>query len=177
MHQFHDLICIFERCFYYSENTRLIAGAQEPLYLPAVSKNDSHKIYFRLDYFSSALHECAHWCIAGTERRQQEDYGYWYAPDGRNAMEQKKFYAVEIKPQALECLFSSAAQYPFCISHDNLSDVSGDEARHFEKKVYAQARSYLAEGMPSRAHIFYKALQSHYFKYGEVMMDGSDGSS
>ena len=162
MHCVQDLVVIFEQCFFYTYNTRLIPGADEPLYLPAASELDYNKIYSSHDYFSSALHECAHWCIAGQIRRQQQDYGYWYAPDGRNTAQQKKFYNVEVKPQALEYLFSCAAHYPFRVSTDNLqSDPSGDE-KNFEMQVYRQAKAYLHTGMPQRALIFYQALQNFY---------------
>jgi elongation factor P hydroxylase len=100
-----DLITIFNHLFDAPENTVLIGGAQEPLYIPG---NDKNRIYFRFDYFASALHEVAHWCLAGKKRRQSEDYGYWYKPDGRDAAWQVRFEEVEVKPQALECIFSAA---------------------------------------------------------------------
>ncbi len=43
----------------------------------------------RTDFFASALHEISHWCVAGKARREQVDFGYWYCPDGRDAMTQK----------------------------------------------------------------------------------------
>ena len=46
-----------------------------------------------------------HWCLAGTRRRQRVDYGYWYAPEGRDEAQQAAFFAVEAAPQALESLF------------------------------------------------------------------------
>ncbi len=50
--------------------------------------------------FASALHEISHWCIAGKARRELVDFGYWYCPDGRDAMTQSQFEDVEVKPQA-----------------------------------------------------------------------------
>ncbi len=45
--------------------TRLCGGAEEPLYRPAGAEGGHHSIIFTRDYLSSALHEIAHWCIAG----------------------------------------------------------------------------------------------------------------
>ena len=53
-------------------NVQVIGGALEPLYRPATSIAPA-TLYFREDYPASALHEIAHWCIAGTQRRSQED--------------------------------------------------------------------------------------------------------
>ena len=93
---------VFMRCFGSSLCTRLQGGAAEPLYQPATLEGDYHVLYYRADYFASALHEVAHWCIAGEIRRQQTDFGYWYAPDGRSPAQQRAFERVECRPQALE---------------------------------------------------------------------------
>ena len=79
------LIELFDREFLATENTRLEGGGEEPVYLPADARCANHRIVFRHDYAASALHEVAHWCIAGSARRKLHDYGYWYAPDGRVA--------------------------------------------------------------------------------------------
>jgi elongation factor P hydroxylase len=110
---------LFERCFLEDYHTRLIGGALEPLYRPGRG-TALHQVYYRQDYFASALHEVAHWCIAGQRRRQQEDFGYWYAPDGRDQKTQRSFEQVEVKPQALEWHFSRACGYRFRLSVDNL---------------------------------------------------------
>ena len=47
---------------------RLVGGFDEPLYLPATDSRAA-EIRFRSDYPSSALHEVAHWCLAGARRR------------------------------------------------------------------------------------------------------------
>ena len=78
----------FADCFADKLHTRLQGGADEPLYQPALQQGHSHVLHYRADYFASALHEVAHWCIAGTARRRQVDFGYWYAPDGRSGNEQ-----------------------------------------------------------------------------------------
>lgn len=150
----NDLITIFNNLFEASENTILIGGADEPLYIPGADKNS---IFFRLDYFASALHEVAHWCLAGKKRRQLDDYGYWYKPDGRDDTWQARFEAVEIKPQAVECIFSAAAGVPFQISVDNLANPGASSAR-FQQNVEAQVALYLEKGLPKRAALFHQAL-------------------
>ena len=60
---------VFNDCFAHSCNTRLCGGADEPLYQPAATPAGFHALYYRGDYFASALHEVAHWCIAGAQRR------------------------------------------------------------------------------------------------------------
>ena len=72
-------ICdVFRACFLASHNTWLKGGADEPVYLPAKNQDGLNYIYFRQDFAASALHEVSHWCIAGSIRRRQEDFGYWY---------------------------------------------------------------------------------------------------
>src|SRR5690606_24572189 len=98
----------FNLLFREQERTILCSGAEEPLYQPADNDHDCHIIYSTHDYFSSALHEISHWCIAGKQRRSLLDYGYWYEPDGLTAEQQFLFEQVEVKPQALEWLFTLA---------------------------------------------------------------------
>ncbi len=59
-------------------------------------------LFLLMVFYASALHEIAHWCIAGENRCQQVDYGYWYEPNGRSEERQFEFEKVEVKPQALE---------------------------------------------------------------------------
>lgn len=59
------------------------------------------------------MHELAHWCIAGPERRLLADYGYWYEPDGRTEQIQAEFEKVEVKPQAVEWILSASCGFPF----------------------------------------------------------------
>ena len=82
--------------------TVLCGGAAEPFYQPATVEDPVHRIHYREDFVSSSLHELAHWLVAGPERRLLPDWGYWYAPDGRDAEQQHRFEQVEVKPQALE---------------------------------------------------------------------------
>ena len=148
---------IFNSLFVSSYNTKLEGGANEPLYMPADINFKFNRLIFRCDYASSALHEVAHWCLAGEERRKLIDYGYWYHSDGRSRAQQKMFETVEIKPQALEWIFSIAAQHSFHASADNLlGDV--DIGDCFFQSVVKQAHVWCREPMPLRARLFVQAL-------------------
>ena len=151
-----QLVEAFSACFLSSFNTRLVGGATEPLYLPALSEIPA-TVYFRLDYLSSALHESSHWCIAGCERRRMEDYGYWYESDSRDLPAQREFERVEVKPQAVECVLHWSVGLPFRVSVDNLS-LPDYDAGHFEQAVMAQVREYIVYGLPKRAELFSKYL-------------------
>lgn len=152
-----SLIQLFNSLFKTVENTVLVAGGEEPIYLPQDAEYSFHRIIFRKDYFASALHELAHWCIAGQRRRQMVDYGYWYQPDGRNEAEQRLFEEVEVKPQALEWILSQAAGLRFRISTDNLKGQCGDLTR-FKRKVVIQSHYYLEQGLPQRASLLAQSL-------------------
>lgn len=160
-HHCQDLIELFNGLFSQTEQTLLIGGGEEPIYLPKEASFSSHRIVFKKDYYASALHEVAHWCIAGKQRRLLVDYGYWYHPDGRNAEQQQLFQRVEAKTQALEWIFSTAAHFKFHLSRDNLSgDPSQEDG--FAQHVYQQAQSYLKQGMPDRAEQFKRKLLGFY---------------
>jgi len=163
---------VFTRCFGESLCTRLRGGAAEPVYQPAANQDEFHLLHYRADYFASALHEVAHWCIAGEIRRQQTDFGYWYAPDGRSPAQQRAFERVECKPQALEWFFSKACAYPFRLSVDNLQGrvdesppVSG-----FAQRVYAQALQLQCAGLPERAGVFFQGLCREF----DTLVDPAD---
>ena len=96
------------------------------------------------------MHEISHWLIAGQQRRQLVDYGYWYVPDGRSAKQQKQFEQVEIKPQALEWILSEACGYRFVLSVDNLNGEPGDISS-FKQAIVEQVQVYCREGLPARA--------------------------
>jgi elongation factor P hydroxylase len=164
-HDCNNLVVLFEKIFLLSHGTRLLGGGEEPEYIPAAGLNSEHTIIFTRNYFASALHEIAHWCIAGEQRRQLPDYGYWYAPDGRTAEQQKKFEQVEAKPQALEWFFSRACGSVFRLSVDNLNgDVGVTES--FKESVLREAKGYCLKGNSasdeSRAVMFAKALVNDY---------------
>lgn len=158
---YSTLIELFHQCFYQDYRTVLVAGDDEPLYRPAAAANDDHQIIFAHGFFASALHEIAHWCIAGERRRQLEDYGYWYEPDGRSAAQQAQFEQVERKPQALEWLFARCAGSPFQVSVDNLGGIEVDREA-FTQAVHEQLCRYLAQGLPPRAERFARALADYY---------------
>ena len=121
-------------------------------------------MHYREDYFASALHEVAHWCIAGEARRQQLDFGYWYAPEGRSIEQQKAFEAAEIKPQALEWYFSKACAFQFQVSVDNLElgKAGLEQTYEFKQALRKQALLWSETGLPSRAADFYLALCSEF---------------
>ncbi|RMA78712.1 elongation factor P hydroxylase [Umboniibacter marinipuniceus] len=149
-------ICeVFAAVFGADYQTELRGGADEPIYLP-VSEGTPARIVYRLDYERSALHEVAHWCIAGEQRRRQEDYGYWYAPDGRSSEQQAQFVAVEAKPQAVEWYLSLAAGLNFAVSVDNLDQPTDPTA--LKEAVFAQFVRYAEAGFPPRAQRFAEAL-------------------
>lgn len=121
--------------------TRLVGGGAEPEYIPASNSAVCHQIIFTHDYFASALHELAHWCVAGEQRRLQHDYGYWYEPDGRTPEQQQAFEQVEVRPQALEWMFSEACGVRFRVSADNL-DANLGASHEFTQAIVAQVHRY-----------------------------------
>lgn len=161
MYHYEDLITIFHACFGADYNTRLVKGGNEPIYLPADEQRDYHAIFFAHGFFSSALHECSHWLIAGEERRKQVDFGYWYAPDGRTAEQQVLFQQVEVKPQAIEWILSKAAGHKFRVSIDNLDGEQSDTAA-FKHAVYEQVKHYCQNGLSERAKRFRNAISTFY---------------
>ncbi len=161
-HNANDLITIFNDLFKETENTILIGNHEEPLYIPSDDKHPHHRVIFTRDYFASALHEIAHWCLAGEKRRLLLDYGYWYFPEGRTREQQIQFERAEIKPQALECIFAMAAKSRFMVSQDNFSEQSKNNEFSFADKVAEQVAIYLSEKLPDRAHQFRQALLAFY---------------
>lgn len=161
MHRYQDLITIFNDCYEARYNTKLVKGDDEPIYLPANEDCPYNALYFAHGFFSSALHECSHWLIAGKERRKQVDFGYWYIPDGRTDEQQKIFQCVEVKPQAMEWILSVAAGHRFVVSIDNLNGAATDTAA-FKQAVYQQVLSYCTEGLSERARLFRNALCRFY---------------
>ena len=153
-----QLIDLFNSLFAQTYNTRLVCALSdgrmgaldEPVYEPADTQRSYHQVVFAHGYFASALHEIAHWCVAGAERRLLPDFGYWYRPDGRTQSQQAEFEQAEVKPQALEWLFSMACGRTFIASADNLAGEASDDLA-FRLAVSAQARAYVAQGLPTRA--------------------------
>jgi hypothetical protein len=143
-----------------SYNTRLVGGFDEPFYQASVNGQPA-EIRYTHDYARSALHELAHWCVAGDRRRRLDDYGYWYAPDGRDTQQQQLFFRVEVRPQALEKHFCSALGLAFDISVDNLDnpDISGLET--FRQAVDEQYLQLSRNGLPFRAATIAARLAQH----------------
>lgn len=162
IHDCQDLIMLFNGLFEQTENTVLMGHGDEPLYLPSDEKFPFNRIIFTRDYFASALHEIAHWCIASKKRRMLVDYGYWYYPEGRNVEQQKSFEKAEIKPQALEWIFSIAARSPFIPSRDNLTEENNPDSKSFENRIADQVQHYLSHGLPERALQFQEKLLEFY---------------
>lgn len=127
-------------------NVILQRGEHEPEYFPAainaLGQLQPARIVFAHGYFASALHEISHWCVAGAQRRLLPDLGYWYAPDGRDAGQQAQFEQVEVKPQALEWLFSQASLRKFRVSLDNLNGEASSGAQ-FKDNVYQRVQALL----------------------------------
>ncbi|SDB90967.1 elongation factor P hydroxylase [Acinetobacter boissieri] len=168
-----DWLILHFNTWFSHHNVKLIKGNDEPEYFPA-SITTPARIEFAHGFFSSALHEISHWTIAGPKRRALPDLGYWYAPDGRSAEQQKQFEHVEIKPQAIEWLFTTAFGRKFNVSLDNLTGESGD-SHSFKDHVFTQVQHYFSgqAKLPKDAllFIFYicttvrhgKMLSSHEF--------------
>lgn len=155
---------LFNVCFAAAYRTCLSGGAQEPLYQPAQSPTELHRLYYRQDFFASALHEISHWCIAGSERRKHLDFGYWYAPDGRTAKQQAAFEQVEAAPQALEYFFARACGFVFRVSIDNLEagPVSPEGSAPFREAIYHHCGELQRLGLAPRAKRFYGELSRHF---------------
>lgn len=152
------VIAAFNACFMHTEHTVLVGGADEPFYQPATVDAPA-QVQFRADYVRSALHEVAHWCVAGQARRRLPDYGYWYTPDDRNEQQQTAFFAVEARPQALESIFCEALGIGFRPSVDNLSlDIDPSVLQRFEQRLQIARADYASRGLPSRAARFTTAL-------------------
>jgi len=153
----HQLMRLFNQAFAESDRTELIGGAAEPYYEPG----SLNRIYFRADYVRSALHEVAHWCVAGRRRRQLPDYGYWYRPDGRDAKQQQAFFAVEARPQAVERYFCEAIGIAFSPSVDNVgAQIEPQQLRHFEARIQEWCDQFALTGLPLRAARFVTVLRS-----------------
>lgn len=160
-HHISDLTQIFDGLFSEAYNTRLIKGEHEPIYLPENADTPYNQVVFAHGFYASALHEIAHWLVAGERRRELEDYGYWYCPDGRSAEQQYEFEKVEIKPQAIEWALSAAAGFDFNVSVDNLN---GEQTCRFsfQKRVQAQVFELLEKGFNIRTEQLLKALSDFY---------------
>ncbi|WP_113907450.1 elongation factor P hydroxylase [Aliidiomarina celeris] len=157
-----ELAALFNAAFLQSHNTRLVASNGEPIYRPASSHRAHCEISYAHGFYRSALHEIAHWCVAGKVRRYLLDYGYWYKPDGRNAEQQAAFEAVEVKPQAYEWLLSLSCGHSFEVSLDNLQGCYEPDRLQFTECVIEKAQALFALGLNARLAKFCGVLQQHY---------------
>ena len=153
IHQYQDLVTIFNDTFLASFNTQLVLGGDEPIYLPADEQYPHHRIIFARGFYASALHEISHWCVAGPERRLLEDFGYWYEPDGRTAERQAEFEKVEIRPQAYEWILAKSANFPFTVSCDNLHGDFEPDRLGFMRNVHQEVRGPLLRVSPPRSRM------------------------
>ena len=159
---------LFNDCFFSAEATVLVGGASEPCFEPGAPA----QIHFREDFVRSALHEVAHWCVAGVRRRRLPDYGYWYAPDGRTAIQQAAFFSVEARPQAIESIFCAACGVDFSPSVDNVEGgVSSDMLKAFSARMGLWRSRFLDHGLPARAARFCHCL-NQAFVFTEDRRDG-----
>ena len=154
------IVSLFNAEFTITEHTELRGGAVEPVYTPSQKAGEYSIIYFREDYIASALHEVAHWCLAGAKRRRLEDYGYWYVPE-RSSEQQRLFEQAEVKPQALEWLFSVACGHAFHVSRDHFGVQ--ESTADFPRAVALQAQQWCSgEPLPSMGAQFIRALSTYY---------------
>lgn len=143
-----------------NKNTELVRGSHEPEYF-APTEHEPAKIVFAHGFFASCLHEISHWCVAGNKRRQLNDFGYWYASDGRSEQQQQQFEQVEIIPQAIECLLSLSCGKRFLASQDNLFADFDTSNSTFANDVAKQAIRFFTTGekLPSDAKFLITQLQ------------------
>ena len=138
-------------------HTELVGGASEPFYQPPAGAHPA-QLYFREDFPASALHEVAHWCIAGKARRKQQDFGYHYIAGPRDAKQQATFFELELRTQSLERAFAHALGLEFQPSADNLqADIDGFAAA-IEAHTCA-LEAWLASPAGTRARHFIQALE------------------
>ena len=142
----------FNRWMGRAYRVRLLGGAEEPVYLPPAPPAHERPAIIRYtrDYPASALHELAHWCIAGPERRARLDYGYWYQPPPRDAAARAAFVRAEIRVQALESRLAAICGLPFRVSLDDMSSPVA-LADTFSRQVSGAAAAMVESRLPPRA--------------------------
>ena len=55
LHAYQDLIVLFNTAFTETENTVLVKGNSEPIYIPAKKDSEHHQVVFAHGYFASAM--------------------------------------------------------------------------------------------------------------------------
>lgn len=151
---------IFADCFLAEYSTQLTGGAAEPEYVPSCTADGISQLFYRENYAASALHETAHWCIAGPARRSQTDFGYSYLPPPRTVRQQAEFFAAELKVQTLELIFSDAAGLAFVPSADHLHVDLNDFRQQLEAHQEIVA-AWMMTSNDARARRFALGLSRH----------------
>jgi elongation factor P hydroxylase len=159
---------VFNATFAARFATVMLGGAEEPLYLPGTNGVPA-RILYRSDFAASALHEAAHWCIAGPLRRRHVDYGYGYVPPPRPAAARRAFFDAERDVQALECAFAESAGLPFRISADDFA-ATAHERDVFAAAVARRCAEQRSGALPARAMLFSAALvqRAHETRNGGI---------
>lgn len=148
------LASLFDATFSARYAVRMRGGATEPVYLPALAQQPAQLVYTH-DYPASVLHEAAHWCLAGTERRRCVDFDFVYVPTGaRSAQDQAAFEAAEVRTQAIEWRLALAAGVAFRLSVDSI----GRDRRPFQALVVQEVQRRMREGWPPRVQRFAAVL-------------------
>ncbi|MEM7100323.1 MAG: elongation factor P hydroxylase [Pseudomonadota bacterium] len=150
-------------------SVRMIGGASEPVYLPATEHGQA-QLFYRDNFAASALHEAAHWCIAGQARRTQEDFGYHYLPPPRSASDQLLFFRSELRTQALESLFADQAGVKFVPSADNLESEISEFAKQIDQHR-VETLAWMNCRADTRAKRFYFALGARRIALGDRPSD------
>jgi elongation factor P hydroxylase len=158
----------FNNLFLVSENTCLKGGFEEPFYKSA-DKVSNAEIRFTRNYESSALHEIAHWCVAGKDRRNRDDYGYWYVPDGRNDKQQEEFFRVEVFPQAYELCLSLSCKLDFTFSLDNLNGSMLLDS-DFKENIFTKVEEILSIKPNSRLGMLMETYYLCFWKQRDAVM-------
>jgi elongation factor P hydroxylase len=157
------IAAVFNRQFANSHRTVMVGGSVEPLYLP-MHGIEPALIAFTRDYPASALHEAAHWCLAGPSRLQRRDYGYWYVPGPREPEQRHAFFVAELDVQALEAEFARVAGVKFVVSADDF-EASAHELEAFAQRVYLRSATYRRH-LPGRAARMRAALAAEFGSCG-----------
>ena len=149
----------FEETFGTAFQVRLLGGFSEPFYRPP-THTAVGELRYRDDHAASALHEVAHWCIAGAARRCLPDFGYGYVAAPRSEEEQRRFLAFEVAPQALEWCLADHAGVTFHFSFDDVEDRFVDLRPAFCAAVRCRRQQLLQHGPGLRASRFALALSA-----------------
>ena len=166
-----DIVDVFAEVFGTEQDlVCLCGGFAEPAYLPASclpascspgGDRRAAEVRYTLDYPASALHEAAHWLLAGQRRRNLPDYGYWYVSEPRPAAVQRAFLRVESRVQALESWLCEAAGLEFRASVDDFRMPEAAIAA-FERRVLSRAaRLTRDDAWPPAAKRFYAGLVAY----------------